>query len=111
MEWINKIIHRFIILMKAMGMNLPIDTETGLIDKNLVENVCLNYDGKDFYFTAIVNGIFVFINYSTNLENWFKKSNITISRLCDIWEMEIPSDINIINYEDIPTTTIRSRLN
>lgn len=109
MEWINKIIRKFLTLLKAIGMNLPIDMQTGLINKNFVENVCLNYDGENFYFTAIVNGIFVYINYSIDLENWFKTSNITISRLCDIWEMEIPSDKNIIHYENIPVTTIKSK--
>lgn len=90
---------------------LPIIEATGLIDESKVKNVCLCYDGKELYFTAIVNGIFIYIKHSFNLENWFKKSNIPISRLCDIWEMEIPDDENIIEMENIPVSVKKSKLN
>lgn len=107
MKWLRKIINW---IKKVLLMNkLPINEATGLIDEDKVKNVCLCYDGAVFYFTAIVNGVFVYIKYSVNLENWFKSSNIPISRFCDIWEMEVPPNANILELQDIPSSVKKAK--
>lgn len=91
-------------------MELPIIKATGLIDESQVKNVCLHYDGEKYYFTAIVNGSFVYITHSPELELWFKKSGVPVSRFCDIWEMHIPENANFLVYENIPKVIIKTKL-
>lgn len=112
MKWISRILSKLTFyLMRMVAMTLPVDKNTGLIDKNAVENVSLHYDGKDFYFTAIICGKLVFLKYSVDLENWLRNSNITIGRLCDVWEMEIPNNAEFLAAGNIPITTVKTKLN
>lgn len=88
---------------------LPID-EAGLIDSLRVKNICLHFDGQIYYYTALVDGQLVFIAYSNDLKNWLANSGIAVSDLAAFWEMDIPEEVSLLAYENIPVTVVKSRM-
>lgn len=88
---------------------LPIDEETGHIDGTKVHNVSLHFDGVNYYYTAVVNGVFSFIIHSSELKNWLINSGLYIVDMSKFWEMEIPKDENLIDLENVPSTTIKKK--
>lgn len=89
---------------------LPIIEGTNLIDAQKVHNVSLHYDGEKFYYTAVVNGVLVFISYSNDLKNWLQQSGIYVVDMSKFWEMEVPKEVNVIDPINLPVTTLKSKL-
>lgn len=73
------------------------------IDSSKVQNVCLHYDGKFYYYTALVNGKLNLIEHSKRVKKCFDYSKIEISDLSVIWETDIPKDKTLLKIEDLPT--------
>lgn len=107
MKWFFRILK---LIRKIFAMtNLPVIPSTNLIDTIKVHNVSLHFDGVNYYYTAIVGKILVFISYSNDLKNWFQNSGIYVVDTSAIWEMEIPEEKVLVELENIPSTTIKSK--
>jgi hypothetical protein len=111
MKWFERLKQRIIcFLLKVFGMKLPIKKDTGLIDIDKVSNVTLHFDGEVYFFTALVKGNLVFIKFSNELWSWFKLSGIHVVHFSDIWEMPMPENVTIMEYENIPKITSMAKL-
>ena len=113
MKWVKSIKNWFFRVIfgifKMMTLNLPVDKQTGLIDSLRVKNVCLHFDGKGYYYTALIDGNLTFIAYSNDLKNLFEKTCIAVTDMSAIWEMDIPPDVTLLSCENLPVTVVKSR--
>lgn len=113
MNWIKSIKNWFVRLIsrihKVMTLNFPIDKQTGLIDSLRVKNVCLQFDGNGYYYTALIDGHLTSIAYSNDLKNWLDKSEISVSDLSAIWKMDIPVGVTLLACENLPVTVAKSK--
>lgn len=107
MKWWKKLFSwlRIIYLeIFGMGMVLEVDKQTGKIDSTKVKNVCLHFDGENYYFTALVNGALTFIVYTSDLMTWFQNSGISVCNFSEMWRNAIPEDRKLIECTNIPRT-------
>lgn len=98
------------ICSEVFGMTLEVDEKTGKIDASKVKNVCRHFDGTNYYYTAEVNGVLIFLVYTNDLKNWFENSGIDVCDFSGIWESPIPDNRKLVECDGVPKVTTKSKL-